>query len=268
MPEVARARLRWRHGRTRSLVPFATTSARNEIHPCTRHPSCPNVGRRPGRAHEIEGDLRVVNLADDQHFTALSYVWGTFAPEPHYVCSGTRVKITENGHSALHHLRKKLGSFTIWVDNLCISQDDQTEKSHQIPLMRDIYSKAAEVFIWLGEGNTGTDRAMSWLSTAGFTECHFGKDKVMDKAPPDGNSRPNTAAVWPSSSHPRSKMVASTETDPCQIFFQQTIGLCGPGQPPTTRMDRTGVDLSRDSRYFAAHYCMWSSPSFIVTVLF
>ncbi|KAF1995299.1 HET-domain-containing protein, partial [Amniculicola lignicola CBS 123094] len=105
---------------------------------------------------EIKGSLRVVDLDAEPHFTALSYVWGAMVPEPHHVnCGGFRIKITENGHCALRHLRKKLGNFTIWVDALCINQADVAEKSHQVPLMADIYSKAASVFVWLGESDAG-----------------------------------------------------------------------------------------------------------------
>ncbi|MBE3048075.1 HET domain-containing protein [Candidatus Bathyarchaeota archaeon] len=43
------------------------------------------------------------------------------------------------------------GSATIWVDALCINQNDLTEKSHQISLMREIYATADCVFSYLGE---------------------------------------------------------------------------------------------------------------------
>jgi hypothetical protein len=39
----------------------------------------------------------------------------------------------------------------VWVDAICINQTDDLEKEHQIDLMRDIYSSAREVIMWLGE---------------------------------------------------------------------------------------------------------------------
>lgn len=69
----------------------------------------------------IEGRLRVIDLAEQPAFTALSYVWGAYAPTPHQIlCDGVRVAVTSNCHSALRHLRRKLGHFTIWVDAICI----------------------------------------------------------------------------------------------------------------------------------------------------
>lgn len=43
----------------------------------------------------------------------------------------------------------------IWVDAICINQKDDIEKLHQIDLMRDVYSSAREVIMWLGEPDVG-----------------------------------------------------------------------------------------------------------------
>jgi hypothetical protein len=37
----------------------------------------------------------------------------------------------------------------LWVDAICINQDDIAERGHQVPLMRKIYSNAMQVVIWL-----------------------------------------------------------------------------------------------------------------------
>jgi hypothetical protein len=122
-------------------------------------------------AVHIEGRLRVIDLTEQPAFTALSYVWGAYAPTPDQIlCDGARVAVTSNCHSALRHLRRKLGHFTIWVDAICINQEDITEKEQQIPLMGDVYSKADSVFIWLGDATRETDRAMIWLQSSGFQE--------------------------------------------------------------------------------------------------
>lgn len=56
-----------------------------------------------------------------------------------------------------------------WIDALCIDQDDLSERSIQVTLMGAIYSQAQRTFIWLGEGDKYTRRAMQlitkmWLS--------------------------------------------------------------------------------------------------------
>jgi hypothetical protein len=119
----------------------------------------------------IRGDLRVIDLEKRpiEDFTAISYVWGAYSePADMIICGNSSVKVTANCISALRHLRNTLGSFTIWVDAICINQKDDNEKSHQIPLMDQVYSFAVIVYVWLGEGNEKSDRAMDYLAKAGY----------------------------------------------------------------------------------------------------
>jgi Heterokaryon incompatibility protein (HET) len=121
----------------------------------------------------IRGDLRIIDLERSpvEPFTAISYVWGAYSnPSDAILCGDTPVKVTANCFSALRHLRKALGSLTIWVDAICINQKDDIEKSHQIPLMDQVYSLANAVYVWLGESNENSDRAMDYLANAGYLD--------------------------------------------------------------------------------------------------
>ena len=120
---------------------------------------------------QISGRLRVIDLEEFPSFTALSYVWGIDCVNAHTItCGAFTIPITANGFSAVRHLRKKLGNFTIWIDAICINQADESEKEQQILLMGSIYSQAKTVYMWLGEGNAQSDRAMAYLATAGFQD--------------------------------------------------------------------------------------------------
>ncbi len=54
----------------------------------------------------------------------------------------------------------------LWIDAICINQVDKEEKSRQIPRMSDIYQKANEVCVWLGEElrEDGSAMAMSFVT--------------------------------------------------------------------------------------------------------
>jgi len=52
---------------------------------------------------------------------------------------------------------------TIWVDSICINQDDEQERETQVSLMQEIYGSASLVYVWLGPGDRNSDNAMGYL---------------------------------------------------------------------------------------------------------
>src|SRR5699024_9944047 len=84
-------------------------------------------------------------------YGALSYVWGIDVKPQSIMLDGCTFPVTSNLHAALINLRDHQIDRVLWVDAISINQDDQDEKSKQIPLMRTIYAQAAHVIVWLGE---------------------------------------------------------------------------------------------------------------------
>lgn len=85
-------------------------------------------------------------------FTALSYVWGYEKCSRKAIVNGCSVIINRNLDCALRCLRDDLIGRFLWVDALCIRQDDIEERNHQVQLMRNISLSAYEVMIWLSTG--------------------------------------------------------------------------------------------------------------------
>jgi hypothetical protein len=48
----------------------------------------------------------------------------------------------------------------MWVDAVCIDQENDQEKEHQIQLMAKIYGQASRVIVWLGEAADDSDQAV------------------------------------------------------------------------------------------------------------
>lgn len=90
-------------------------------------------------------------------YRALSYVWGdpsrskTIYLRDEKIACFYRYDIHVNLWQFLAHMwRKKEFECLLWTDRLCINQDDEQEKAHQIPRMGLIYSQAGSAIIWLG----------------------------------------------------------------------------------------------------------------------
>lgn len=67
----------------------------------------------------------------------------------------------------LEQLRHASDTVELWVDTLCIDQNDVIEKNHQLPLMGEIYSKASQVIVWLGPQEDDSDLAMDLIRDLG-----------------------------------------------------------------------------------------------------
>lgn len=93
-------------------------------------------------------------------YEALSYAWGDQSDLVEIVCNGTSLKVTRNLHDALLAIRFQDEPRTVWVDALCINQNDIRERNHQVQLMADIYSGATRVIVWLGIADADTDSTL------------------------------------------------------------------------------------------------------------
>ncbi|KAH6869791.1 heterokaryon incompatibility protein-domain-containing protein, partial [Thelonectria olida] len=116
---------------------------------------------------EIICKLQVAQLEHDLAFSALSYVWGNPEATRGISVNGIRIQVTTNLASALEcapgHLRQAGVAAKLWVDAVCINQDDADEKNHQVPLMADVYSSAQLVLCWFGPANESIHKSMDWV---------------------------------------------------------------------------------------------------------
>ena len=55
----------------------------------------------------------------------------------------------------------------LWIDQICINQGDNHEKSEQVKMMPRIYSMAKQVLVWLGPAGQGSDDAMDFYAKVG-----------------------------------------------------------------------------------------------------
>lgn len=107
--------------------------------------------------------LETHSLDDPPQYTAISYCWDPTSPKRTMFLDHTSFSISETVLEVLNQLVvTQVGPGLcklFWIDQICINQDDQSEKLDQIYRMNEIYSKAEKVFIWLGPTANRSDHA-------------------------------------------------------------------------------------------------------------
>ncbi|KAH6689850.1 heterokaryon incompatibility protein-domain-containing protein [Plectosphaerella plurivora] len=98
----------------------------------------------------LQCNLGVVNLDEAPAYEALSYVWGETTQDLNVHVAKQPMVVTDNLHAALRHLRLPDRERTVWVDALCINQDDDEEKMHQVSMMSRIFQQCLRCIVWLG----------------------------------------------------------------------------------------------------------------------
>jgi hypothetical protein len=113
--------------------------------------------------------LEYASLDDNPRYNALSYTWSEdqqaqyFRSELTLYVNDTQLRIRSNLDSALRHLRSEVSDMVIWVDAVCINQDDPNEKSWQVDQMRRVYLQAECVLVWLGPSTDDSNKAIDTL---------------------------------------------------------------------------------------------------------
>ncbi|KAL1636653.1 hypothetical protein SLS58_009707 [Diplodia intermedia] len=102
-------------------------------------------------------------VTEDLLFDAVSYVWGTAPATVETTCNGKPFLVTSTAYEMLVHLHRFRPSpqRPLWIDAICINQDDADEKAIQVPFMRRIFSRAVQVIIWMGPSTPDTEVFMA-----------------------------------------------------------------------------------------------------------
>ncbi|KAI9692699.1 MAG: hypothetical protein M1820_009450 [Bogoriella megaspora] len=96
-------------------------------------------------------------------FDALSYTWGDLTDTFPIICNNQELRVHRNLRDALPYLARRQSSLPIWIDAICINQTDSDEKLTQVRMMHNIYSRANEVWVWLGTGREDSKEAIALL---------------------------------------------------------------------------------------------------------
>ncbi|KAH6983699.1 heterokaryon incompatibility protein-domain-containing protein, partial [Ilyonectria sp. MPI-CAGE-AT-0026] len=116
-----------------------------------------------GENSRIECQLITCSLLDSSRthpYEALSYVWGSEENEQSICIDGNEQSVRAKLHNALLYLRDCFVERILWIDAICINQEDDKERGLQVESMAKIYAKASRVIVWLGEAAHDSDLAL------------------------------------------------------------------------------------------------------------
>lgn len=101
---------------------------------------------------QLCGELQIVDLENPNRaqYSCISYVWGDQSVTGPITINSEELQVTTNLLNCLYHLRRPQHTIVLWIDAVCIHQEDLSEKSHQVGMMGEIYSQCSTVYLWLG----------------------------------------------------------------------------------------------------------------------
>ncbi|KAM3435406.1 hypothetical protein MY4824_004872 [Beauveria thailandica] len=129
-----------------------------------------------------------VSLSSTHLYEALSYVWGSAVRSELINTDGGDLFVTRNLYSALLGLRDRALPRILWVDAVCINQDDLEERSRQVQYMAELYARASRVIVWLEHGAVNNDTRDTKSPKAGqgaleeLSDAANGQSKSLTKS--------------------------------------------------------------------------------------
>jgi Heterokaryon incompatibility protein (HET) len=121
--------------------------------------------KRPAQTDAIKLCLERHDIQSAPPYLALSYVWGDPTTTVPVEIDSHKFNVTENLFNALKQISELSDVFEegvgrsrtqgraelfLWIDAICINQQNTDEKSKQVPRMTQIYSMAYTVLVWFG----------------------------------------------------------------------------------------------------------------------
>ncbi|KAF5619108.1 heterokaryon incompatibility protein [Fusarium tjaetaba] len=120
----------------------------------------------------ISADLVVCELVSFSRgccppYTAVSYAWGKSTTSSQLAIGDQIYEVSCTVEQVLRQLVVEDADRFVWVDQICINQQDNAEKSDQVQQMKSIYTEAYLVIAWLGPAADDSDMLLKHIERMG-----------------------------------------------------------------------------------------------------
>jgi hypothetical protein len=125
----------------------------------------------------VQVSVEHVFLGTHRSYEAISYTWGDQTlPRQEILINGCSLSIPHGAYNAIIGRASFFRTRTLWLDAVCIDQDDDSEKCRQLPMMREIYRLASRVIVWLGQAKSSSDAILAVMNLFYTAQEHKGPD--------------------------------------------------------------------------------------------
>ncbi|KAJ9602528.1 hypothetical protein H2200_013071 [Cladophialophora chaetospira] len=132
----------------------------------------------------------------DNH-ACLSYTWGSEAANHLIYVNGAKFLVRRNLWHFLWQAREAKLFGPLWIDAICIDQDHNKERNHQVARMAQIYSRACCVYVWLGCGSLCVEEALKKIQRdARFVTKLHGDANSFSEATEEFAVLPYWSRLW------------------------------------------------------------------------
>jgi hypothetical protein len=106
------------------------------------------IHKKKPSSDQIQCDIFCVSLDGALPYNALSYTWGDPSDPAFQIALNERAfMVRKNLWEALNQLQSESQELTIWIDAICINQNDLAERSEQVCKMKSIFEQAKQVMV-------------------------------------------------------------------------------------------------------------------------
>ena len=105
------------------------------------------------RSAPVECVLSTVSLLDIPKpvYETISYCWGDESVRDTISVNGRELDVPSSAKNALLRMRDALQERILWIDAICIDQQNFDERAQQVSIMGDVYFRGQRCLVYIGE---------------------------------------------------------------------------------------------------------------------
>ncbi|KAL2204526.1 hypothetical protein CC79DRAFT_1400690 [Sarocladium strictum] len=153
----------------------------------------------PLRGYIQTSNLHAINTPNFK-YEALSYTWDSQARKERLIVQeDAYIEIGSNLAAFLHQRRDPKDTVVLWVDAICINQQDVEERNFLVSIMHTLYLASESLAIWLGSESENSALAMLELVDIGKPHAYETLPKIplhICQAIQDLLQRPWWKRIW------------------------------------------------------------------------